>query len=248
MLMFIKRYQALLTGTMLVFSAHAFSQQTPWAPYADIQVKHLKTSDSHPSLFFTKAELPAIKARSTALPWLREARKQIRIKADLYMELETQPWQLVNQYNALGTAGRGLQNYVGTLGFAGYLFDEPKYLRKAKEILLAVVDQTEPNNRKHWSSHLQVGDATQGMVLGYDLIYPLLSKEERKRVLQEIEKFAHELTHKKSAWGAPAPGVLSCNHNAVHYGALGLASLVLWHEDIPEKEQWMQRAIGRVDG
>ena len=59
MLMFIKRYQALLTGTMLVFSAHAFSQQTPWAPYADIQVKHLKTSDSHPSLFFTKAELPA---------------------------------------------------------------------------------------------------------------------------------------------------------------------------------------------
>lgn len=245
------RYILFSIAAMLPFYSHAQSpskSQIPWVPYADIDVSQINTTGKHPSFFFTLDELPAIKARSLSLPWLRETRKQIKLKADLYMQLSTEPWQLVNQYNGIGTAGRGLQNYVGTLAFAGYLFDEPSYLQKAKDILMAVVDQTEPNNRKHWRSHLQVSDATQGLVLGYDLVYPLLSANERLRALDEIKKFAFELTHKKSAWGAPAPGVLSCNHSAVHYGALGLASLALWHEDIPEKNHWMQRAIGRVDG
>ena len=242
------RYKVFIASAVLVFSTQVSSEQIPWIPYADIPVEHIKNSGNHPSLFFTEGELPAIKARSQSLPWLREARKQIQIKADQYMDLDTQRWKLENQYNAIGTAGRGLQNYVGTLGFAGYLFNEPKYLQKAKEILMAVVDQTEPNNTQHWRTHLQVADATQGMVLGYDLVYPLLSKAERERALHEIKKFAEELTHKKSTWGAPAPGVLSCNHSAVHYGALGLAALILWNEDIPEKAHWMQRAIGRIDG
>ena len=243
-----KRLSVIFTAITLGLSTQASAEQIPWIPYADIPVEHIKTSGEHPSLFFTKAELPAIKARSLSLPWLRETREQIKNKADLYMQLSTTPWQLINKYNAIGTAGRGLQNYVGTLGFAGYLFDEPKYLAKAKEILMAVVDQTEPNNHDHWRSHLQVADATQGMVLGYDLVYPMLSTAERKRALEEIKKFAEELTHTKSTWGAPAPGVLSCNHSAVHYGALGLATLALWHENLPEAQHWLQRAIGRVDG
>ncbi|MCF2948862.1 hypothetical protein L0668_12145 [Paraglaciecola aquimarina] len=243
-----KRFSAIFTSSLLVLTTQASAEQTPWVPYANIPLEHINPSAEHPSLFFTEAELPAIIERSLSLPWLRETRKQIKNKADLYMQLSTTPWQLANEYNGIGTAGRGLQNYVGTLGFASYLFDEPKYLQKAKEILLAVVDQTEPNNRKHWRSHLQVSDATQGMVLGYDLVYPILSKGERQRALEEIKKFALELTHKKSAWGAPAPGVLSCNHSTVHYGALGLAALVLWYEGLPEAKHWMQRAIGRVDG
>lgn len=242
------RFSVMVISALLALSTQANAEQAPWVPYADIPVDHIQTSGKHPSFFFTEAELPAIKERSLSLPWLRETRKQIKNKADLYMQLSTTPWQLANQYNGIGTAGRGLQNYVGTLGFASYLFDEPKYLQKAKEILLAVVDQTEPNSRKHWRSHLQVSDATQGMVLGYDLVYPVLSKSERIRTLEEIKKFAQELTHKKSTWGAPAPGVLSCNHSTVHYGALGLAALALWNEGLPEAKHWMQRAIGRVDG
>ena len=219
-----------------------------YVPYADISVDNIKVADEHPSFFFTKAELPAIKARSLSLPWMRAVRDEIKKKADLYMELKSEPYELTTKYNAIGTAGRGLQNYVGTLGFAGYLFDEPKYLEKAKTLLLAVVKQTEPNNRAHWRSHLQVGDATQGMVLGYDLVYPLLSTQERSLVLDEIKKFAYELTDHKSAWGMDAPGVLSCNHSTVHYGALGLATLALWNSGLPETKHWLQRAIGRVDG
>jgi len=219
-----------------------------FVPYADISVENIRVSDSHPSLFFTLDELPAINARSQSLPWMRDVRREIKKKAELYMELDSQPYKLVTQYNGFGTAGRGLQNFLGTLGFASYLFDEPKYLEKAKRLLLAVVQQTEPSNRKHWRGHLQVSDATQGMVLGYDLVYPLLSNQEQKLVLDEIEKFADELTHHKSTWGMDAPGVLSCNHNSVHYGALGLAALTLWNSDIAERKQWLQRAIGRVDG
>ena len=239
-----------LTGTSLIVLLHiaSVSASELFVPYADINVEQISTKHTHPSLFFSKDELPAIRQRSIALPWLKEVREQIKIKADLYMALPSEPYPLVTEYNGFGTAGRALQNFVGTLGFAGYLFDEPRYLQKAKTLLLAVVEQTEPNNRNHWRSHLQVGDATQGMVLGYDLVYPLLSDAERKLVLDEIEKFARELTHNKSTWGMDAPGVLSCNHSAVHYGALGLATLALWYRDIPEKTHWLQRAIGRVDG
>lgn len=222
--------------------------ETLYVPYETIPVKQIKTTNTHPSFFFTQNELPSIRKRSQALPWLQEVRQELRKKADLYMELGTEPYQLVTQYNGFGTAGRALQNFVGTLAFSGYLFEEDKYLIKAKELLLAAVKQTEPNNSEHWRSHLQVSDATQGMVLGYDLVYPFLSDQERKLVLDEIEKFAFELSHEKSTWGMDAPGVLSCNHSTVHYGALGLATLALWQRDIPEKKHWMQRAIGRVDG
>lgn len=219
-----------------------------YVPYNDIAVSQISVASEHPSLFFTHDELTAIKQRSQSLPWLKEVSIELRKKADAYMLLQTDPYLLVTKYNGIGTAGRALQNFVGTLAFSGYLFDEPKYLNKAKELLLAVVNQTEPSNRQHWRSHLQVSDATQGMVLGYDLVYPLLSTQERKLVLDEIEQFARELTHKKSTWGMDARDVLSCNHSTVHYGALGLATLALWERDIPEKKQWMQRAIGRVDG
>lgn len=219
-----------------------------FVPYRDVPVEQLKTRGEHPSLFFNLDELENIRLRSNALPWLKTVRKELQLKAEAYMQLQSEPYQLRTEYNGIGTAGRALQNFVGTLAFAGHLFEETKYLIKAKELLLAVVSQTEPNNTKHWRSHLQVGDATQGMVLGYDLLYPVLTKAERELVLDEIEKFAYELTHHKSTWGMDAPGVLSCNHSAVHYGALGLAALTLWHRDIPEKQTWMKRAIGRVDG
>lgn len=234
--------------TTVVSSLASAGPENLTIPYADIPVEEIRITDRHPSLFFTEEELPAIRARSQSLPWLRDARNEIKKKADKYMELGTNPYPLVTEYNNTGTSGRALQNFVGTLAFAGYLFDNPRYLRKAKALLIAAVKQTEPNDRGDWRTHLQVADATQGMVLGYDLVYPILSPEERTLVLEEIEKFAVELTHHKSAWGMEAHGVLSCNHNAVHYGALGLASLALWNSDIPEKTYWLQRAIGRVDG
>ncbi|WP_395342265.1 hypothetical protein PN836_000530 [Ningiella sp. W23] len=236
---------AALVGIAVSLSAHS---QELYVPYSDINVEQIEVDNQHPSLFFTLDDLPAIRERSEALPWLKDTREQVKLKADAYMQISPTPYPLVNQFNGFGTAGRGLQNYVGTLGFASYLFNEPKYLEKAKELLLAVVMQTEPDNRSHWRAHLQVSDATQGMVLGYDFVYPILSKDERQLVKDEIYKFAKELTHHKSAWGMEAPGVLSCNHNTVHYGALGLATLALWNDDIAEKKEWMQRAIGRVDG
>ncbi len=237
----------MITIGLYFFSSATFSQEL-FIPYQDISVDEIRIQYTHPSFFFTEDELPSIRERSLALPWLKDARSEIRKKAELYMQLNSEPYQLVTEYNGFGTAGRGLQNFVGTLAFAGYLFEEPRYLQKAKGLLLAAVEQTEPDNRNHWRSHLQVADAAQGMVLGYDLVYPLLTVQERNLVLAEILKFGHELNDKKSSWGMEAPGVISCNHSTVHYGALGLVSLALWNSDVAEKEHWMQRAIGRVDG
>ena len=235
---------AVTSLSLLPFMAAA---QELFVPYADISVNQLKVQDTHPSLFFSEDELAAIRERSQSLPWLRDVRREIRAKAELYMALESQPYRLVTEHNGFGTAGRAVQNFLGTLAFAGYLFEQPRYLEKARELLLAVVEQTEPDNTGDWRSHLQIADAAQGMVLGYDLVYPLLTKQERGLVVSEIKKFGHALTDRKSAWGMQALGVTSCNHSAVHYGALGLVALALWNSDLAEKAHWMQRAIGRVD-
>lgn len=250
-----RKHYLYVTFLLLVVSFTTLGQEIEaspfdelFVPYADIDVATIRVKNAHPSLFFSSADLPKIRERSLSLPWTRQVRKELQKKADLYMNIAIDPYPLVTEYNGFGTAGRAVQNFLGTLAFSAYLFDEPKYLDKAKALLLAIVNQTEPNNRKHWRGHLQVSDATQGIVFAYDLIYPILSKSERRLVLEEIRLFAEELTHHDSTWGMEAPGVLSCNHNAVHYGALGLASLALWNSEHPKKEYWLQRAIGRVDG
>lgn len=111
-------------GLCLWSSANA--AQELYVPYADNSVDEISVQGIHPSLFFTKDELPAIRERSQSLPWLKDVRKEMRKKAELYMKLDSQPYKLVTEYNAFGTAGRGLQNFVGTLAFAGYLFEEPR--------------------------------------------------------------------------------------------------------------------------
>ena len=243
----LKLVQCIAAACLYLLSPVTAAQEL-YVPYAGISVDEIRVQGTHPSFFFSEDELPAIRERSRSLPWLEDVRSETRKKAELYMALESQPYRLVTEHNGFGTAGRGLQNFVGTLAFAGYLFEEPRYLEKARELLLAVVGQTEPDNREHWRGHLQVADAAQGVVLGYDLVYPIMTERERELVLSEIRKFGHELTHQESAWGMEAPGVISCNHSAVHYGALGLVALALWNSDVPEKTHWMQRAMGRVDG
>jgi hypothetical protein len=201
------------------------------------------SADTHPSLFFETGDLPDIKARAESLPWMRDVKSEILNAAERYMGTSTTPYPLSGPDNGMGTAGRALQNRLGTLGFAAMLTDEPRYGEKGREILLAVVRQTEPDNKAHWRGHLQQADATQAIAMGYDWLYSALTDEERKEVKDELRRFGQVLWDTDTTWGADAPGVLSCNHNSVQFGALGLAALVLG--DQPE---WLEFSTLRVQG
>lgn len=200
-------------------------------------------AQDQPNLFFDQNDHARIEARSHALPWLEEARSAILTKADAYLATPVAPYPLVSKDNSLGTAGRALQNRLGTLGFASYLTGDMRYARKGREILLAVVRQTQPDNHSHWQTHLQQGDAAQALVLGYDWLYPVLSEPERAEVRAELEQFGTVLFDSDTPWGADAPGVTSGNHNSVHFGGLGLVALALG-----DRPEWLAKATERMRG
>ena len=198
-------------------------------------------AQSRPDLFFDFADHDRIIARSQSLPWLQNARAEILRKADQFLATPTDPYPLVSSQNALGTAGRALQNRLGTLGFATYLTGDPRYAAKGREILLAAIRQTEPDNRKHWQSHLQQGDAAQAFAIGYDWLYDTLSEAERAEVRSEMDEIGQVLFEANTTWGKDAPGVSSSNHNSVHFGGLGLVALALGN-----KPEWVDMATRRT--
>lgn len=197
-----------------------------------------------PRLFFSAAEVPAIRARAKSTAWQREARAALLAKAERLMATATEPYALVvKDENGLGSAGRAWQQRVGILAFAGWITGEERYFHKAKAVLLAVVRQTEPTNRGQWLTHLQYSDAAQACAIGADWLDPFLTDAERAEVRAELRAFGHLLATDDTVWGRSEPGVTSCNHNAVHFGALGLCALVLGDEP-----RWLERATDRVRG
>ncbi len=199
------------------------------------------SAQDRPDLFFDPADHAQIEARSQSLPWLRTAREQILCKADQFLATPTDPYPLVSNQNSLGTAGRALQNRLGTLGFATYLTGDPRYAAKGREILLAVVRQTQPGNKKHWQTHLQQGDAAQAFAIGYDWLYDTLSDAERAEVRAEMEEIGTILFEANTTWGKDVPGVSSSNHNSVHFGGLGLVALALG-----DRPEWVEMATRRT--
>lgn len=198
----------------------------------------------HPSFLFNSEQIDDIRQKSLSQEWLRNMREVIIKDAEHTLELNTNPYSLVDdsEHLYLGIAGRGVQVRVLNTAFAGYLTGDEKYFDKAKEILLAVVRQTEPTNNNQWERHHQVSDACQGIALGYDLLYPYLNESERKEVFDEIIKFGEYLYVSAGVWGTFEQGASSCNHNPVHHGALRLCALITGNH--PE---WLDRAIQRIE-
>ena len=199
----------------------------------------------HPCLLFTQDQVQQMREKSLSTQWLKDMREVVVKDADSMLSLQTEPYLLEDESKHLyfGIAGRGVQVNVLNLALAGYLTGEQKYIEKAKEVLLAVVRQTEPDNNKNWEHHHQASDAAQGVVLGYDMLYPYMSDSERTEVLNEIEKFGKYLYVSAGVWGTFDKGSTSCNHNSVHHGALGLCALVTGSH-----QEWLDRAIQRTEG
>lgn len=98
----------------------------------------------HPSFLFNSEQIDDIRQKSLSQEWLRNMREVIIKDAEHTLELNTNPYSLVDdsEHLYLGIAGRGVQVRVLNTAFAGYLTGDEKYFDKAKEILLAVVRQT----------------------------------------------------------------------------------------------------------
>ncbi|MBB4079239.1 hypothetical protein GGR28_001859 [Lewinella aquimaris] len=208
------------------------------------------SAQEHPSLFFTVAELPAIKENIASSEWMREAYEILIAQADEQLAYPPEPYAYRaddfpgyafgggGDWKKSGILGRILEKRVGTLGVAGYLSGDHRYFDKAIEVMVAAAEASEP---EEWFSHLQHGDAARGYAIGYDLLYPHMDERERNIVREELEKVATLLYDYRGVWSRADPAVESQNHTAVHYGALGLCALA-----VGDKPQWQEKATDRI--
>ena len=194
---------------------------------------------THPGLFFGPEDLPVIRAQADTTTWLQQTKHGLMQEADRMLTIPTDPYPLLAA--GPGIAGRALQQRLGLLAFAGFLSGDQRYLEKGKAILLAATRQTDPHSHDDWKTHLQYSDAAQAFAIGYDWLAASMTEAERAEVRQELLAFGKLIHEDESCWGMPDPGVTSCNHKAVQYGALGLVALVLGDQPV-----WLARATDRV--
>lgn len=211
----------------------------------------IKEVDGHPRLMFHIDELPKIRERSLQPGWPEAMRKTMLADAETYYNDKSMtPFKIARSgYYSNLTCGRALGTYVVNLAFCAYLTGEQKYITRAKEILVSAVELTEPgaiqNNDVmtpevekaiadnlagipvNWTTHLQNGDGAYAMALGYDLLYPYMSAEERVLVKEELQKFGEWLPDHAEGYVYHNEAPAACNHTTVHFGALGLIGLNL---------------------
>ncbi len=194
-------------------------------------------------MIFSASDLAEIRRNVSSGDW-REDMYEILIKdADDMLLLSTDPYvdTKEDETSWSGTAGRRLGTRVISLAFAGYVTKDEKYIDQSRELLLAAIRASEPDDTTYWSTHLQIGDAAQAICLGYDLLYPYMSASERTEVYTEIAAFG-EYLYSGNTYSADDASSMSSNHNSVHYGALGLCALVT------SNTTWLNKAISQIEG
>ena len=198
-----------------------------------------------PHLFFKQSDLPALRAKVQS-GWLREAFAEMKKNAGLYMQIPTDPYPMSGPSNGRATAGRAVNERVNTLALIGMILNQQEYISKAIEICMAAVRQTGVNDFEQYNEHLAIGDALHAYAVAYDWLYAYMTDAQRSELYAEIMEFG-EWTYNYSTndgyYGRYDPVPLSCNHNVVSHGALGLAALATGTH--PE---WLRRAVFFVEG
>lgn len=200
----------------------------------------------HPSLLFSDKDVPALKEK-VQQGWCKDALAVLKSHADEYMSVGTNPYAFSSKVHSNQWAGRVLNQHVSTLTMVGLLTDEKKYIDKAVEIAVAAAAQATAKEFATYNDHLSVGDGGHAFAMAYDWLYAYLTDEQRVLLRSKVEEFGawlYDFSLPQKARRDPMnPTDLSCNHNPVVNGALGLCGLVLG-----DKPEWVELATKYVRG
>ena len=199
----------------------------------------------HPCLFFSGSDIPSIQQNCQA-GWLREAFLKMKANADVYMTVSTKPYPLSGPGNGEATAGRAINERVNTLTLTGMILDDTNYINKAIDICMSAISQTDVNDFYSYNEHLAVGDALHAYAVAYDWLYNYMNDDQRAALYNEIVEFGdwmYTYSTNGTGYGQYQPTPLSCNHNAVIHGALGLAALAT-----SSHPEWFTRAASYIGG
>lgn len=134
----------------------------------------------HPRLLFAAADVPAMRARVAAggvpgVAWQRLRTKAAGIMLRVTPELVRAgvPYTQQNEFNT----------YLIELGLAYQLSGDPSYGRRVVDLLSAIGDAGYP----FWSGQdLGIGDLLEGIGLGFDWSYELMTEAEREKIVGQL--------------------------------------------------------------
>lgn len=166
--------------------------------------------------------------------WLKNVQKRMMEICDYILE-SSEDWLDKKD----GTTARKIGGKAGALYTAFLQTGEERYLKKALEIYQEAISR-DFTYYYGINNHLSVGDAVLALTMCYNFLYDYLDEKQKERSEEMLTILADWLYTTDSTWGLPQKSVTSCNHNCVHYGALGLCGLIL------ENELWLEKGLERV--
>lgn len=173
--------------------------------------------------------------------WLKSVYSRMLEVSNMLLDTNEKEWFAVNPVTqkAYATTARRIGGKIGALYTSWLLTREKKYLTKAIDIFDVALHRDFAYYHS-LNNHLSVGDATLTLSLSYNFLYNHLQKEQKEQSEKLLRNMADWLHTDNCPWGLPQSTVTSCNHNSIHYGALGLCGLLL------EEEEWVQHGKDRV--
>lgn len=190
----------------------------------------------HPRVFITSAGLADLKQRATTThkaEWQQALAGLVAMKQDP----APSPAQKRRAQNtvAIGIAGAAMAYRIE--GDERYLAAARKYMEAAVSYPVWGYTYSKPN------VDLAAGHLLYGLGMGYDLLFDVLTEDERKRYR---DKLAHQ-ARLLAAHFAPKPGKTfsySQNHCFIPIAGLAIAAYAIWDE-VPEAAAWaaQSRAI-----
>lgn len=206
----------------------------------------LAAEPAHPSLLFSADDIPALRAKVES-GWHARAMGAMRERADRFLEVPTDPYPTaMRRTNGKATAGRALNNRLSTLALTGMLAGERRYIDKAVEMLAAAAGQWSMADMEKFNGHLGVGDSAHAFAMAYDWLHSYMSDAQRAAVRKDLEALGawlYRYSESGEYYARYQPTPLSCNHNVVVHGGLGLAALALG-----DRPEWRDQAARFVEG
>jgi hypothetical protein len=139
----------------------------------------------HPRLLFSAADVPGLRARIAAGGIPGAAWDRLREKLD-YEVASVSP-DLIRNGTMKYDGQNQLNSYLIELGMGYQMSGNPTYGRKVIDLLLAIGDAGYP----FWSGQdLGLGDLLEGIGLGFDWTYELMTAAERAEIIGDLT--AHE--------------------------------------------------------
>lgn len=226
---------------------------------------------SHPYLYFSEADKPALRARIQSDPEARDIMARLTAEANrlLFTPVET-TIPAEQKHPRYWTDGahdalvNGYRKNILILAFVYQMTDDPRYAKKAFEFADVLCDIKLWNYRAHefpiiysrvwprgvkddqtvFTYDIRSGDMASELGTAYDWLYPALSKAERDRIRGALLGNAVLLVRNNYDyhWWATA---YRCNWCGICFSGFGVASLALLTEN-PELVDGIAEAYDRI--